>query len=172
MPWYVLFLLASVTMIFGMNSAMYFPKNMQEYPDYMFLLVVTLITSVPLFCVAILLVLRKQYTLKEVGVFSLRVIAYATCPVLISFAIICGSCFLNMNINIFNEHGANLALVARREELLTVVAGKAKELGAPEAIVIKADVSKRQDCKRFVDETIKHFGKCEFCYQFLPAFFF
>ncbi|KAI3778302.1 hypothetical protein L2E82_07499 [Cichorium intybus] len=56
------------------------------------------------------------------------------------------------------------------EELLTAVAGKAKELGAPEAIVIKVDVSKRQDCKRFVDETIKHFGKCEFCYQFLPAF--
>ncbi|KAI3512792.1 hypothetical protein L1887_20111 [Cichorium endivia] len=61
----------------------------------------------------------------------------------------------------YAKHGANLALVARREELLTAVAGKAKELGAPEAIVIKADVSKRQDCKRFVDETIKHFGKLD-----------
>ncbi|KAI3512789.1 hypothetical protein L1887_20108 [Cichorium endivia] len=59
----------------------------------------------------------------------------------------------------YAKHGANLALVARREELLTAVAGKAKELGAPEAIVIKADVTKLQDCKRFVDETITHFGK-------------
>lgn len=56
-------------------------------------------------------------------------------------------------------------MVARREELLATVAGKAKELGAPEAIVIKADVSKLQDCKRFVDETINHFGKCEFRYK-------
>ncbi|KAL7618785.1 11-beta-hydroxysteroid dehydrogenase-like 4A isoform X1 [Lactuca sativa] len=61
----------------------------------------------------------------------------------------------------YAKHGASLALVARREELLATVAGKAKELGAPEAIVIKADVSKLQDCKRFVDETINHFGKLD-----------
>ncbi|KAL4559808.1 hypothetical protein LXL04_031954 [Taraxacum kok-saghyz] len=60
----------------------------------------------------------------------------------------------------YAKHGASLALVARREELLATVAGKAKELGAPEAIVIKADVSKIQDCKRLVDETINHFVDC------------
>ncbi|KAJ0776122.1 putative 11-beta-hydroxysteroid dehydrogenase [Helianthus annuus] len=48
------------------------------------------------------------------------------------------------------------------EKVLGVVAEKAKELGSPDAIVIKADVSKLEDCKRFVDETINHFGKCEF----------
>ncbi|KAI3737437.1 hypothetical protein L2E82_27440 [Cichorium intybus] len=37
----------------------------------------------------------------------------------------------------YAKHGANLALVARREELLTA------------------------DCKRFVDETLKHFGKLD-----------
>ncbi|MFS7910133.1 putative 11-beta-hydroxysteroid dehydrogenase [Helianthus anomalus] len=62
----------------------------------------------------------------------------------------------------YAKHGARLALVARKEKLLGVVAEKAKELGSPDAIVIKADVSKLEDCKRFVDETINHFGKCEF----------
>lgn len=61
----------------------------------------------------------------------------------------------------YAKHGASLALVARREELLAAVAGKAKELGAPEPIVIKADVRKLHDCKRFVDETIDHFGKVD-----------
>ncbi|CAI9267324.1 unnamed protein product [Lactuca saligna] len=61
----------------------------------------------------------------------------------------------------YAKHGASLALVARRGELLEVVARKAKELGAAEAIVIKADVSKRQDCERFVNETINRFGKLD-----------
>ncbi|KAJ9559720.1 hypothetical protein OSB04_004880 [Centaurea solstitialis] len=59
----------------------------------------------------------------------------------------------------YARRGASLVLVARREELLATVARKAMEIGSPEAIVIKADVSKLQDCKRFVDEAIKHFGK-------------
>nr|KAJ0226309.1 hypothetical protein LSAT_V11C100012530 [Lactuca sativa] len=67
----------------------------------------------------------------------------------------------------YAKHGSSLALVARRGELLEVVARKAKELGAAEAIVIKADVSKRQDCERFVNETINRFGKCKFRHQFL-----
>ncbi|CAH1419084.1 unnamed protein product [Lactuca virosa] len=62
----------------------------------------------------------------------------------------------------YAKHGASLALVARREDLLAAVAGKAKELGAPKVIVIKADVSKLQDCKRLVDETINHFRKLDY----------
>ncbi|KAJ0785374.1 putative 11-beta-hydroxysteroid dehydrogenase [Helianthus annuus] len=62
----------------------------------------------------------------------------------------------------YAKHGARLALVARREEALAVVARKAKDIGSPEVIVIKADVSKVEDCKRFVDETINHFGGREF----------
>ncbi|KAI3684417.1 hypothetical protein L6452_33641 [Arctium lappa] len=61
----------------------------------------------------------------------------------------------------YAKHGASLVLVARREELLTTVARKAMEIGSPDAIVVKADVSKLQDCKRFVDEAIKHFGKVD-----------
>ncbi|KAK1413192.1 hypothetical protein QVD17_34963 [Tagetes erecta] len=61
----------------------------------------------------------------------------------------------------YAKHGARLALVARREEVLTAVAGKAKKLGSPDVMVIKADVSKIEDCKRFVDETINHFGELD-----------
>ncbi|XP_076936970.1 11-beta-hydroxysteroid dehydrogenase A-like, partial [Bidens hawaiensis] len=61
----------------------------------------------------------------------------------------------------YAKHGARLALVARRQEVLAVVARKAKELGSPAVIVIKADVSKLEDCKRFVDETINHFGELD-----------
>ena len=61
----------------------------------------------------------------------------------------------------YAKHGACLALVARRKELLVAVAEKAEELGSPKAIVIKADVSSLEDCKKCVDETIKQFGKCK-----------
>ncbi|XP_024973447.1 11-beta-hydroxysteroid dehydrogenase-like 4A isoform X1 [Cynara cardunculus var. scolymus] len=61
----------------------------------------------------------------------------------------------------YAKHGASLVLIARREELLATVARKAMELGSPDAVVIKADVSKLLDCKRFVDEAIKHFGKVD-----------
>ncbi|KAI3499604.1 hypothetical protein L1887_35407 [Cichorium endivia] len=58
----------------------------------------------------------------------------------------------------YAKRGARLALVARREEQLEVVAERAKELGSPDVIVISADVSKLHDCERFVNETINHFG--------------
>lgn len=61
----------------------------------------------------------------------------------------------------YAKRGARLALVARREELLEVVAGKLREMGSPDVIVISADVSKLEDCKRFVDETINHFGSLD-----------
>ncbi|KAJ9568532.1 hypothetical protein OSB04_004498 [Centaurea solstitialis] len=61
----------------------------------------------------------------------------------------------------YAKRGARLALVARREELLEVVAGKAREMGSSDVIVISADVSKLDDCKRFVDETINHFGSLD-----------
>jgi NAD(P)-dependent dehydrogenase (short-subunit alcohol dehydrogenase family) len=41
------------------------------------------------------------------------------------------------------------------------VAGTAYQLGSPEVIVIRADVSRVADCKRFVDETVEHFGRCK-----------
>ncbi|XP_011033350.1 PREDICTED: 11-beta-hydroxysteroid dehydrogenase-like 4A [Populus euphratica] len=58
----------------------------------------------------------------------------------------------------YARRGARLALVARREDRLREVADKAHELGSPEAVVIRADVAKVEDCKRIVDEAVNHFG--------------
>ncbi|KAK6261970.1 hypothetical protein QUC31_007786 [Theobroma cacao] len=43
--------------------------------------------------------------------------------------------------------GARLALAARREHRPRAVAEKASQLGSPDAIVVRADVSKAEDCK-------------------------
>ncbi|KAB1217491.1 11-beta-hydroxysteroid dehydrogenase 1B, partial [Morella rubra] len=59
----------------------------------------------------------------------------------------------------YAERGACLALVARRENRLREVAATAYQLGSPEVIVIRADVSKVEDCKRFVEETVERFGR-------------
>lgn len=59
----------------------------------------------------------------------------------------------------YARRGACLALVARRERRLVEVANRAYQLGSPDVIVIRADVSKVKDCKRFVDETVSHFGR-------------
>ncbi|KAM7471540.1 hypothetical protein LguiA_009723 [Lonicera macranthoides] len=56
---------------------------------------------------------------------------------------------------------ACLVLVARREERLRAVADKARKLGSPDVIFICADVSMFEDCKRFVDESINHFGRLD-----------
>ncbi|XP_031247713.1 11-beta-hydroxysteroid dehydrogenase 1B-like [Pistacia vera] len=61
----------------------------------------------------------------------------------------------------YARRGALLALVARRESRLKEVAVKAKELGSPDVIVIRSDISKVEDCKRFVDETFNHFGRLD-----------
>ncbi|KAL8113954.1 hypothetical protein AgCh_021019 [Apium graveolens] len=61
----------------------------------------------------------------------------------------------------YAKRGACLVLVARREDLLRVVADKAKQLGSPDVLVVKADVSNTADCKNFVDQTIQHFHKCQ-----------
>ena len=53
-----------------------------------------------------------------------------------------------------------------------MVANKAQELGSPEVIVIRADVSKDEECKQFVNETVNHFGRCEcVIYMFWVVFF-
>ncbi|KAJ9567839.1 hypothetical protein OSB04_003805 [Centaurea solstitialis] len=62
----------------------------------------------------------------------------------------------------YAKEGACLALVARREKELEIVAQNAKAMGSPNVIAISADVSKLHDCNRFVDQTIKHFGKLDY----------
>ncbi|XP_027915984.1 11-beta-hydroxysteroid dehydrogenase 1B-like [Vigna unguiculata] len=61
----------------------------------------------------------------------------------------------------YAKRGARLALVARRENRIKEVAGNAKLLGSPDVITIPADVSRPQDCQRFVDSTINHFGRLD-----------
>ncbi|KAJ4728821.1 11-beta-hydroxysteroid dehydrogenase [Melia azedarach] len=61
----------------------------------------------------------------------------------------------------YARRGARLALVARREPLLREVATRAELIGSPNAIIIPGDVSKVEDCKHFVDATVKHFGRLD-----------
>uniref|UniRef100_A0A0D9XSB2 3-oxoacyl-[acyl-carrier-protein] reductase n=1 Tax=Leersia perrieri TaxID=77586 RepID=A0A0D9XSB2_9ORYZ len=55
--------------------------------------------------------------------------------------------------------GACIALTARTEIALRAVAKTARELGAPDVLVVPADITKVDDAKRAVEETVAHFGK-------------
>ncbi|RWR87013.1 11-beta-hydroxysteroid dehydrogenase 1B-like protein [Cinnamomum micranthum f. kanehirae] len=59
----------------------------------------------------------------------------------------------------YAKKGAFLALVARREKSLQEVGERARELGSPDVVVIRADVAKADECKRFVEQAVEHFGK-------------
>ncbi|KAJ6837139.1 11-beta-hydroxysteroid dehydrogenase 1B-like [Iris pallida] len=59
----------------------------------------------------------------------------------------------------YAKKGALLVLAARREPALQAVAKKAREHGAPDVLVVQADVSDRSESKRAVGEAIVHFGK-------------
>lgn len=73
----------------------------------------------------------------------------------------------------YAKRGAYLALVARREHRLREVAEVAEILGSPFALVIHADVSKVDDCKRCVQTTLAHFGRCKFnIKKFVTHFYF
>ncbi|XP_063891970.1 uncharacterized oxidoreductase TM_0325-like [Helicoverpa armigera] len=56
----------------------------------------------------------------------------------------------------FAEEGAKVAIVGRNQEKLNNVA---KKCGKP--LVLVADVTKEEDAKRIVDETVKVFGKLD-----------
>ncbi|XP_040367161.1 11-beta-hydroxysteroid dehydrogenase A [Rosa chinensis] len=61
----------------------------------------------------------------------------------------------------YARRGACLALVARREHRLQHVASRAMSIGSPDVLIIPADVSKVEDCNRFVDVTVNHFGSLD-----------
>ena len=62
----------------------------------------------------------------------------------------------------YAKGGACLVLVARRGDRLEAVATKARELGSPDVIIETGDVSKVEDCKRFVGAAVNHFGTCKY----------
>ncbi|KAF6158015.1 hypothetical protein GIB67_008144 [Kingdonia uniflora] len=61
----------------------------------------------------------------------------------------------------YAKRRARLVLVARRESRLREVAENARIHGSPDVISVCADVSIVDDCKRFIDETISHFGQLD-----------
>ncbi|OIT35370.1 PREDICTED: 11-beta-hydroxysteroid dehydrogenase 1B-like [Nicotiana attenuata] len=61
----------------------------------------------------------------------------------------------------YARRGACLTIAARREKSLREVAERALDLGSPDVLVVPADVSKVEDCKRIVDKTMSHFGRLD-----------
>ncbi|XP_068656068.1 11-beta-hydroxysteroid dehydrogenase A-like [Aristolochia californica] len=59
----------------------------------------------------------------------------------------------------YARKGAFLVLAARREDALLQVGEKARSAGSPDVIVVPADVSKPEDCKKVVEKAVTHFGK-------------
>lgn len=58
----------------------------------------------------------------------------------------------------YAKRGANLVLVARRENRLRGISDNARRLGAPRVLIMAADVVKEDDCRRFITETIQYYG--------------
>ncbi|GMI95407.1 hydroxysteroid dehydrogenase 6 [Hibiscus trionum] len=56
---------------------------------------------------------------------------------------------------------ARLVLVDITDDLLGRVVRNVRSFGSPEVISITADVSKEDDCKRFVEEAVKHFHRLD-----------
>uniref|UniRef100_A0A0A0LUG2 Uncharacterized protein n=1 Tax=Cucumis sativus TaxID=3659 RepID=A0A0A0LUG2_CUCSA len=61
----------------------------------------------------------------------------------------------------YAQRGARLALVDRRKSPLHEVADIARYYGSPDVITIPADVSKLQDSRRIIYDTINHFGRLD-----------
>ncbi|KAL0318896.1 UNVERIFIED_CONTAM: 11-beta-hydroxysteroid dehydrogenase 1A [Sesamum angustifolium] len=61
----------------------------------------------------------------------------------------------------YAKRGACLVLAARRERSLQDVAERARDLGSPDVVVVRADVSKVEDCRKVVDQTMNRFGRLD-----------
>ncbi|OMO79026.1 Short-chain dehydrogenase/reductase SDR [Corchorus olitorius] len=61
----------------------------------------------------------------------------------------------------YAKKGANLVLVARREDRLQAIRQKATQIGAKNVLIIAADVVKEEDCRRFVNETVNLYGRVD-----------
>ncbi|KAJ0666644.1 putative 11-beta-hydroxysteroid dehydrogenase [Helianthus annuus] len=62
----------------------------------------------------------------------------------------------------YAKRRAHLAIIAIKEpdSRLDQVADRAPALGSPDVLSVFADVSKFDECRMFVDDTVKHFGHC------------
>jgi len=75
-----------------------------------------------------------------------------------------GSGFGRATSLLFAKEGAKVAVVDYVEEAAKMVANEIKSMGA-EAIYVKADVSSEEDVMRFVDVTVKAFGKLDIIFN-------
>ena len=71
-------------------------------------------------------------------------------------------CFVQELAYQYAKRGAVLVLVSPHEGKLQALAEGCKKRGAMDVRVICADVSKEDDCKRFIEETVNHYGTCMF----------
>ncbi|CAL0333663.1 unnamed protein product [Lupinus luteus] len=60
----------------------------------------------------------------------------------------------------FGKHGASVALMGRRKQVLDSAVSVLKSLGIP-AVAFEGDVRKQQDAIRVVQSTFQHFGKID-----------
>ncbi|KAL3512567.1 hypothetical protein ACH5RR_025284 [Cinchona calisaya] len=61
----------------------------------------------------------------------------------------------------YARRGSCLVLAARRVNSLREVAEIASFLGSPYVILVGADISKVEDCKRLIEITVEHFGQLD-----------
>ncbi|KAJ4728820.1 Hydroxysteroid 11-beta-dehydrogenase-like protein [Melia azedarach] len=61
----------------------------------------------------------------------------------------------------YAKRGASLALVDVRGDRLGPVVERSRRLGSPDVISLQADVSVVDDCNRFVNATVNHFGRLD-----------
>ncbi|KAH6777156.1 short-chain dehydrogenase-reductase B [Perilla frutescens var. hirtella] len=60
----------------------------------------------------------------------------------------------------FGKHGASVAIMGRRKNVLDDAVSALTSLGIP-AVGFEGDVRKREDAQRVVEATVKHFGKLD-----------
>ncbi|KAL2473325.1 Peroxisomal 2 [Forsythia ovata] len=62
--------------------------------------------------------------------------------------------------NQFGKHGASVGIMGRRKNVIDDAVSALQSVGIP-AVGFEGDVRKREDAKRVVEETVKHFGKLD-----------
>src|SRR5271155_3506846 len=62
---------------------------------------------------------------------------------------------------VFAAKGAKIVLAARDENRLKSAASRLKTSATGFSLSVVTDVSKENDCKKLIDETMKHFGRID-----------
>ncbi|RLD66824.1 MAG: short-chain dehydrogenase, partial [Bacteroidetes bacterium] len=61
----------------------------------------------------------------------------------------------------YASQGYQISISARREDLLRAIATDIKSKYSTDVLIVKADVSKEEDCKQIIDQTVEQFGKID-----------